>query len=128
MNVPDGLFCTKEHEWVKIDGNEGTVGITDYAQGSLGDITFVELPAVGFEVEQFGVLGEIESIKAASEIYAPLSGKVTAVNESLRDAPEAVNQSPYDEGWIAVIEVRDMSETNQLMNSQDYRVYLEGLA
>ena len=121
------MFYTKEHEWVKIDGGIGTVGITDYAAHQLGDITFVELPAIGKTVKQFAVLCAIESVKAASDIYAPVSGKVVAVNEALNTSPEVVNASPEDEAWMARLEIADPSETSRLMNREQYDEYKKGL-
>lgn len=120
-------FYTKEHEWVKVDGTTGTVGITDYAAHQLGDITFVELPAVGKTVKQFEVLCAIESVKAASDIYAPVSGSVLAVNGKLNDSPEIVNASPEAEAWMARLEIADPSETSRLMTRQQYDEYTKGL-
>lgn len=128
MNVPAGLFYTKEHEWAKIEGNLATVGITDHAQHSLGDITFVELPKTGAIVEQAKIFATIESIKAASDIYAPLSGKVVKINAELNSNPALINQSAYEKGWIAVIEVKDIQEKSKLISETDYKKYLEGLA
>ena len=120
-------FYTKEHEWARIEGNTAKVGITDYAAHQLGDITFVELPAAGKAVKQFETLCAIESVKAASDIYAPLSGKVSAVNAALNDAPEAVNESPEEKGWMVVLEIADPSETSKLMTRDQYLEYLKGL-
>jgi len=120
-------FYTKEHEWVQVDGTTGTVGITDYAAHQLGDITFVELPAVGKTVKQFEVLCAIESVKAASDIYAPVSGSVLAVNGKLNDSPEIVNASPEAEAWMARLEIADPSETSRLMTRQQYDEYTKGL-
>lgn len=121
-------YYTKEHEWVKIKAGIASVGITDYAAHQLGDVTFVELPQVGKSVKQFEVLCAIESVKAASDIYAPVSGKVTNVNEALNDAPEIVNESAEDSGWMALIELTDPSEVKNLMNREQYDDYLRGLA
>ena len=120
-------FYTKEHEWVKIKEGVASVGITDYAAHQLGDVTFVELPQKGRSVKQFEVLCAIESVKAASDIYAPLSGKVTQVNEALNDAPEIVNESAEDGGWMVLIEPADLSEVKNLMDRQAYDDYLRGL-
>ena len=120
-------FYTKEHEWVRVEGNVASVGITDYAAHQLGDITFVELPPVGKAVKQFEVLCGIESVKTASDIYAPLSGKVVEVNAKLNDAPEVVNASPEDAAWMAKLEVADASETSKLMAREQYLEYLKGL-
>ena len=120
-------YFTKEHEWVKIKEGIASVGITEYAAHQLGDVTFVELPQVGKNVKQFTVLCAIESVKAASDIYAPLSGKVTQVNDALNDAPEIVNESAEDAGWMALIEPADLAELKNLMNRQAYDNYLRGL-
>ena len=120
-------YYTKEHEWVKIKEGVASVGITDYAAHQLGDVTFVELPQRGRSVKQFEVLCAIESVKAASDIYAPLSGKVTMVNEALDEAPEIVNESAEDAGWMVQIEPADLGELKNLMNRQDYDDYLRGL-
>jgi glycine cleavage system H protein len=122
--VPEGLKYTKEHEWVKIDGEEAVLGITDYAQEELGDITFIEIPAVGREVKQSETIATVESVKAASDVYAPLSGSVTEVNSSLEDAPEKINQSPYEKGWICRMKISNMSEKDNLMDAAAYEKYL----
>ena len=124
--MPDTFF-TKEHEWVKIEGNVAWVGITDFAAHQLGDITFVELPAIGKMVKQFEVLCGIESVKTASDIYAPVSGKVIEVNAPLNDTPEVVNASPEAAAWMAKLEITDASETANLMNRDRYLEYLKGL-
>jgi glycine cleavage system H protein len=121
------MYFTKEHEWVKVDGTVGTVGISDHAAHELGDITFVELPKVGAVVTQFGLLGSIESVKAASDIFAPLSGKVVTVNDALDSAPEVVNESAEDAGWMARVEISDQSELKNLMNQEQYNDYLKTL-
>jgi glycine cleavage system H protein len=120
-------YYTKEHEWVKVDGTRATVGITDHAAHQLGDITFLELPAEGKTVKQFAVLCAIESVKAASDIYAPVSGTVTDVNEKLSHAPEVVNESPEGEAWMAALEMSDPSEISKLMTRAQYDEYLKGL-
>ena len=121
-------YFTKEHEWIRIDGLNGTVGITAYAVEQLGDITFVELPRPGREAKQSEVLCAIESVKAASDIYAPVSGKVIAVNEQVESGPEIVNQSPEEEGWLVRLEVADPGELKNLMNREQYEEYLGGLS
>lgn len=128
MNIPDKLFYTKEHEWVRIEGSLATAGITDYAQSSLGDITFVELPKVDTPVEQFKQLATIESVKAASDVYAPVSGRVVRINEQLNESPGIINQSSYKEGWLVVIEIRDEKEKENLLSPQQYGEYLKGLS
>lgn len=127
MNVPEGLFYTKEHEWVKADGKTATIGITDYAQDHLGDITFVDLPKVGATTQQAKQCATVESVKAASDVYAPVSGTVTAANGELAAHPELVNQSPYEKGYFATVEMSDERETANLMSPADYKKYIEGL-
>jgi len=121
-------YFTKEHEWLRLDGQSGLVGITAYAVEQLGDITFVELPRPGREAKQSEVLCAIESVKAASDIYAPVSGKVVAVNDRVESGPEIVNQSPEEEGWLVRIELADPAELRSLMNREQYQAYLEGLS
>jgi glycine cleavage system H protein len=121
------IYFTKEHEWVKVAGTIGTVGISDHAAHELGDITFVELPKIGATVKQFDVLGSIESVKAASDIFAPLSGKVIKVNDVLDTAPEAVNESAEDAGWMAQVEIADAAELKNLMTQDQYNDYLKTL-
>jgi len=125
MNIPTSLLYTKEHEWIKLIGKQGIIGITDYAQAALGDVTFVELPKVGDELRQFETFATIESVKAVSDVYVPMSGKVVKVNERLETNPELINQSPYEEGWLAVIEITDESEKDNLMTAEEYKKYLE---
>jgi glycine cleavage system H protein len=121
------MYFTKEHEWVRVEGNVGTAGISDHAAHELGDITFVELPKTGAVVKQFGILGSIESVKAASDIFAPLSGKVTKVNDALETAPEVVNESAEEAGWMAQIEIADAAELKNLMTQEQYNYYLKTL-
>jgi glycine cleavage system H protein len=120
-------YFTKEHEWVKIKDGVASIGISEHAAHELGDITFVELPQMGKVVKQFGALAGIESVKAASDIYAPLSGKVVKVNELLNDTPEIVNEAAEDAGWIAWLEPADLAEVKNLMSRADYDAYLKGL-
>ncbi len=127
MEISDDCLYTKDHEWVLIEDKVATVGITDYAQSALGDITFVELPAADTEVEQFEHFCSVESVKAASDIYAPLGGKVIEVNSHLESDPGLINKSCYDKGWFAKIEFSDSDETGNLMNAAEYRKYLESL-
>jgi glycine cleavage system H protein len=122
------VFYTREHEWIMIEGPVGVVGITEYAVQQLGDITFIELPPVGKEIKQFDLLSSIESVKAASDIYAPLSGKVIAINEILDSQPEIINESPEENGWIARIEIIDPAGKGKLLNRQGYEDYVRGLA
>jgi len=121
------IYFTKEHEWVKVKDGIAAVGISEHAAHELGDVTFVELPQMGKTVKQFEVLAAIESVKAASDIYAPLSGKVVKVNEALDTAPEIVNESAEDAGWMAWLEVADALELNNLMTKEQYEEYLKTL-
>lgn len=121
------MYFTKEHEWVKVKEGIGAIGISEHAAHELGDITFVELPKIGKTVKQFDVLAAIESVKAASDIYAPLSGKVIKINEALDDAPEIVNESAEDAGWLAWIEIVDETELKNLMTHDQYNEYLKTL-
>ena len=127
MEVEEHLLYTKDHEWINVDGNTATVGITDYAQEALGDITYVEFPAVGDEVEQFGDFASIESVKAASDIFAPMSGKVIEINSALDSKPQMINKSCYEKGWIAKIELSDAEESSNLMTADEYRNFLESI-
>ena len=127
MEIEENFLYTKEHEWVSIEDNIATMGITDYAQEALGDVTYAELPEEGAEVEQFEQFVSVESVKAASDIYAPMGGKVTEVNRKLEDTPDLINKDCYGKGWIAKIEVRDMDESTNLMSAEEYRNYLESL-
>jgi glycine cleavage system H protein len=120
MNIPDGLRYSPEHEWVRQEGNTVRIGITDYAQDALGDIVFVDLPAVGSAVEAGGQLGEVESTKSVSEIYSPLAGTVTAVNESLTAGPEKINQDPYGEGWLCELELATDADPGSLLDAVAY--------
>ena len=121
------MYFSKEHEWVKVEGSTGKVGISDHAAHELGDVTFVELPQVGKTVKQFEILGAIESVKAASDIYAPISGKVVAVNAALDTTPELVNESAEDGAWMAEIEIADAAELKNLMTNEQYDAYLKTL-
>jgi len=120
MEFPKNLKYSEEHEWVRVEGNRAVIGITDYAQSELGDIVFVELPEVGAEVKQNEPFGSVESVKTVSELYAPVSGKVVEVNGELDGSPELVNQSPYDKGWMIVVEMSDPSELDNLMDAEAY--------
>ncbi len=119
-NVPENLKYTKEHEWALIEGDVVTVGITDHAQSELGDIVFVELPAVGTEVVRDEAFGSIEAVKAVSDLYAPISGEVVEVNEALEDAPETVNEDAYGSGWMLKIKVSNAADLDSLLSSADY--------
>jgi glycine cleavage system H protein len=121
------MYFSKEHEWVRVEGSTGKVGISDHAAHELGDVTFVELPQVGKSVKQFEMLGAIESVKAASDIYAPISGKVIAVNAALDTTPELVNESAEEGAWMAEIEIADTAELKNLMTKPQYDDYLKTL-
>jgi len=118
--VPDHLLYTKDHEWLSKDSNECTIGITDHAQDSLGDVTFVEMPQAGTQFSKGEVFGVIESVKAASDLYMPVSGVISKVNDSLNDSPEMVNLHPYDDGWIVKIEPSNQDEFSDLLAHTDY--------
>ena len=120
MEVPKDLLFTQEHEWIRIDGKKAVVGITEFAQEQLGDIVFVELPEVGSEVEQESPFGVVESVKTVSDLYAPASGKVTAVNKELETNPEKVNNEPYEGGWIVEIELSNEKDTGSLLDPDAY--------
>lgn len=126
-DYPDDLRYTKDHEWARIEGNLATIGITRHAVEQLGDITQVDLPREGDEVAQASVFGTIESVKAVSDLFAPLTGKVVKVNDPLQDSPEYVNEDPYDEGWMIQIELKDPSELGSLLSSADYLAFLREL-
>ncbi len=118
--VPKDLRYSKEHEWVKVEGGDAVVGITDHAQEQLGDVVYVELPPVGAQVEQFKTFGVVESVKAASDLFSPISGEVVAVNSDLAKAPEKVNEEPYSGGWMIKVRMKNPGELNSLMDSAAY--------
>lgn len=124
MNVPADLKYTKEHEWARVAGDEVTVGITDYAQGELGDIVYVELPEVGTEIAMDASFGTIEAVKAVNDLYAPLSGTVIAINEALEDAPDKVNNDPYGDGWMIKIKLSDPAEVDKLLDGEAYQALI----
>jgi glycine cleavage system H protein len=121
---PTDYRYTKDHEWIKVDGETGTVGITDYAQHELGDVVFVELPKMGTKLKAGQSLGTVESVKAVSEIYAPVSGEVTAVNSALSDAPEKINSDPHGAAWMVKVKLADKKELNALMDATAYEAYI----
>ena len=127
VEIIDHYLYTKDHEWINLEDNIGTVGITDYAQSALGDVTYVELPQEGAEVEQFEQFVSVESVKAASDIFAPMSGRVAEINRKLEDNPALINKDCYEKGWIAKIEISSPDETSSLMTAEEYRSYLETL-
>ena len=124
---PEDCQYTKEHEWVRLEDGIAVVGITDYAQDHLGDVVFIELPDVGTEITQFEPFGVIDSVKASSELYAPLSGAVEAVNDALTEQPELVNQEPYGEGWMIKVRPADLAEMEQLLDADGYEQFLSTL-
>jgi glycine cleavage system H protein len=124
MELPQELRYTKEHEWARIEGHRVVVGITDYAQQELGDVVFVELPEVGISVEAAGTFGVVESVKAVSDLYAPVSGTVVETNTELEERPELVNTSPYGAGWMIIIEVSQVEAWPDLLSAEDYQQYI----
>lgn len=126
MNIPENLRFTKDHEWVRIEGTQAVVGITDYAQSELGDVVFVELPQIGKKAKANAGLTSIESVKAVSDIFSPLTGTVSKVNEELNDNPELVNQDCYGKGWVLVIDMENPVEASQLLDAAQYRELVGG--
>jgi glycine cleavage system H protein len=125
MEFPESLLYTKEHEWVKVEANEARVGITDYAQKELGDIVFAELPAINEELEQSKRFGVVESVKTVSDLFSPLSGKVTEVNTSLEAEPELLNASPFEKGWMLKLEIKNKEEIKTLLSATGYKKFVE---
>lgn len=125
--VPEDLYYTKEHIWVKIEGDIATIGITDYGQHQLGDVVFIDMPEMGREIESGEVIASVESVKAISEVYAPLTGKIIEISEDLSNDPSTINSDPYGDGWICDIQIKDPTEVEDLMTADDYRAYLEEL-
>lgn len=119
-NVPNNMKYSKEHEWVRVEGNRAVIGITDFAQSELGDIVFVELPEVGNDLAVDATFGTVESVKTVSDLYAPVSGKIVEVNSALVDSPEQVNESPYENGWMVVVEMSDASQLDNLLSPEAY--------
>jgi glycine cleavage system H protein len=124
MNIPQELKYTKDHEWVRIEGDVATVGVTDFAQGELGDIVYVEVETVGETLDREEVFGTVEAVKTVSDLFLPLSGEVIEFNESLEDAPEKVNSDPYGEGWMVKIRFTEESEVSDLLSAEDYKELL----
>ncbi|MBA4169753.1 MAG: glycine cleavage system protein GcvH [Chloroflexi bacterium] len=120
MALPDDLRYSKEHEWVRVEGSRATIGITSFAADELGDIVFVELPDVGSSLGQFATFGVVESVKAVSDLFSPISGEVVEVNETLRESPELLNSDPFGDGWIAKVDLADASEVDALMDADAY--------
>jgi glycine cleavage system H protein len=121
MDIPSGLKYSKDHEWVRVEANIGTIGITDYAQGELGDVVYVELPEVGRKIAMGETFGTIEAVKAVSELYSPVSGEITEVNDKLQDDPALVNKSPYADGWMVKVILSDPGDLAKLLSPDDYR-------
>ena len=126
-NVPEGLYYSKDHEWLRVEGETGTVGITDHAQSSLGDVVYVELPKAGESFEAHATFGSVESVKAVSELFLPVACEVTEVNESLSDEPEKVNTDPYGDGWMLRVKLSNRGEVDSLLNAAEYEDYIGSL-
>jgi glycine cleavage system H protein len=125
MELPEDLKYTREHEWISVDGSVATIGITDHAQEQLGDVVFVELPAVGDRVEKADAFGVVESTKAVSDVYAPISGEVAEVNDDLPDNPELINEDPYGDGWMVKVTIGDKADLDDLLTADEYRKFIE---
>ena len=121
MNIPEGLKYTKDHEWIKIEGNKATIGITDFAQGELGDIVYVDISTVGQEVTEHEVFGTVEAVKTVSDLFMPITGKVLEVNMALDGSPEKVNSDPYGEGWMIKMEIKNSGDTSKLLSAVQYK-------
>ncbi len=121
MEFPEGLKYTKDHEWVKLNGDEAYIGITDFAQSELGDIVYVEVDTVGDNLEKGEVFGTVEAVKTVSDLYMPVSGEILEFNESLEDEPEKVNEKPYEDGWMIKVKITNTEEVNELLSAEDYR-------
>jgi len=126
MNIPEGLKYTKEHEWVKVEGNIGTVGVTDYAQGELGDIIYIDVTTVGSDVAMGDTFGTIEAVKTVSDMYAPVSGKITEFNAAVNENPASVNQDPYGNGWLVKIDISNMGDLDSLLSPEEYKNLIGG--
>jgi glycine cleavage system H protein len=124
-NIPENLRYSKDHEWVSVSGDVATIGITDYAQHSLGDVVYIDMPRVGDKFSTHEAFGSVESVKAVSEIFTPISGEITEVNESLNDTPEAVNNDPYQTGWMIKLKMDNPGEADAMLSSVEYEEYLE---
>ncbi|MGM0635553.1 MAG: glycine cleavage system protein GcvH [Bacteroidota bacterium] len=126
MNLPENLKYTKDHEWVKIEGDVATVGVTDFAQGELGDIVYVEVETLDETLDKDEVFGTVEAVKTVSDLFMPISGEIVAFNESLEDEPEKVNEDPYGEGWMIKIKIADKEELNNLLDAEAYKAHIDG--
>jgi glycine cleavage system H protein len=127
-NIQENLHYSKDHEWVAVDGDVATIGITDYAQHSLGDVVYVELPKIGDTLESHEAFGSVESVKAVSEIFTPIAGEVVEVNEGLNDAPETVNSDPYGAAWMIKVKMKNQGEADAMLNAAEYEEYLSANA
>ena len=127
MNIPEDLKYTRDHEWVRIEGEEATVGITDFAQGELGDIVYVEVETIGESLDKEAVFGTVEAVKTVSDLFLPLAGEITAFNEELEDTPELVNDNPYDQGWIIKMKISDLSQIETLLTHEGYQAVILSL-
>jgi len=126
MEIKSDLKYTKDHEWIKIEGNNATIGVTDYAQGELGDIVYVEIEALGDELNKEEIFGSVEAVKTVSDLFLPISGKITKMNENLEDNPELINDDPYGKGWIIKMEIKDVSEIEELLTAESYKGLIGG--
>lgn len=126
MEIKSELKYTKDHEWIQIEGNNAIIGITDYAQSELGDIVFVEIETIGDDLKKEEIFGSVEAVKTVSDLFAPLSGKIIEINEALEDNPELVNNDPYGEGWIIKMEIKDLSEIEDLLDADSYKDLIGG--
>ena len=126
MEIKSELKYTKDHEWISIDGDYATIGITDYAQGELGDIVYVEIESIGDELNQEEIFGSVEAVKTVSDLFIPVSGEITEMNENLEDNPELINDDPYGEGWIIKMKISDASELDGLLSADDYKELIGG--
>ena len=124
MDIPQELKYTQDHEWVRIEGDEATVGITDFAQGELGDIVYVEVETIGESLDKEAVFGTVEAVKTVSDLFLPLTGEITAFNEDLEDTPELVNDDPYDQGWIIKMKISDLSQLEALLTHEGYQAVI----
>jgi glycine cleavage system H protein len=126
MKLPENLKYTKDHEWIRVEGDTAVVGISDFAQSELGDIVYVEVETIDEDLDQEEVFGTVEAVKTVSDLFMPVSGKIIEFNETLEDEPELVNESPYDEGWIIKIKMSNPEEVDELLSSEDYKAHVEG--
>ena len=126
MEIKSELKYTKDHEWVKVEGNQAIIGITDYAQGELGDIVYVEIEALGEDLKKEEIFGSVEAVKTVSDLFLPVSGKITEMNEELEDNPELINEDPYEKGWIIKMEIQNLAELEELLDSDSYKDLVGG--